>query len=105
MKIKEVWNKIPNWIKGGIITDIIFIVLIYLLSNLYGPSSFGMTGSGSRGFPASAFLYIPVYLIAFIFDLFGLYLPSWSYFWFSLTIYFLLGALIGRMFDKISSKK
>jgi len=100
--IEMVWNW-PAWVRGGMIS--IFIIVLLTIGLI--PLGFG---EGHPSFPLSFILLMLPAMIIVLIEEWILPIPTgFTYslnfvFIFSLTFYFLIGALIGFIIEKIKSK-
>jgi hypothetical protein len=101
------WKDWPNWFKGAIVVEVIFIC-VFVLSVFLSGGCFGVScnfpQNGSVSF-SSALLFISSFPGIFLentlfFDKQLLIFPEWFPFTVNLIYYFLIGALIGLIVGK-----
>jgi hypothetical protein len=104
-KNKMCWKKMPGWLKGGVLLDILYIIITLILI------PFGSTPGGFTTpywiFPSSMGTPIIV-LLSGGSIIGGTFLYKWLIpltILFALIIYFLIGSIIGFIISKIKSSK
>ena len=98
------WKNLQGWLKGGIISCLVYIVsyvFVYLLYGLIPYSSF------SNAFLSffSLFYYFPTSPILNLLNVNLNYGENFLYSLFQLVFYFIIGAIIGLAFSKAMGKK
>lgn len=100
------WKNWSYWLKGGIIGAALFVFLTIILI------PFGWSGGGGHiGYPnfiiPSLHIFLSILFLALLSGNFGISDSMFIYasLFFGLISYFLVGALIGRIYGKIKSKK
>ena len=106
------FRNLSYWLKGGIIAGILFtfLLIIFLFIPSIGcnnnePLPEGQLYEKCAPIKISQFLLLPIYFILDILEIGNDYLALSFAFLFSLIMYFLIGALIGWIYEKIKSKK
>lgn len=103
-------KKLPYWLKGGIITSVIFIIIpiiiilgVFLIDAIFPvPEEFGW-----YGFIGLWFITFPGYLFFGFDGLFRIdgFREIITTFILSLIIYFIIGSIIGWIYGKIKNRK
>ena len=95
------WKNLPHWLKGGIITVLIFISAFIL--SLFLPPYCPHSVLGGCGLVIEPFVYtlIPGWFITDFIDDGNIYVGFLA----SFIVYFILGALIGWIYGKIKNNK
>ena len=102
------WKTWPSWVKGGIITIIIVIILYLILLPFSGPCSIG-TFDCSGGLNYSSLIGIPAILFILFLEEISLFIDNdmlivIEVFVFSGIFYFFIGAIIGWVVGKIRKR-
>jgi ABC-type antimicrobial peptide transport system permease subunit len=101
------WKNLPQWLKGGIIGGVLFIILLLVFlsipplgCNFNKPLPEGELYEDCVLTDLSDILFPPSYILLDIFEIHNDYLAFSFAFIFSLAIYFLVGAFIGKIIEK-----